>query len=269
MKTLFIFLVLLTNLSLASEIKMMNEARTAFEENKLEKAILTYSKIPKNSDFWLESLEERAWTYLKMGDFEKALADLKSATHPALSAQVGPESLMLSAFISLKTCAYKDALEKVNLFKERMLPKVTALEAIVANPRTAEAKKYLPKLKNEKLTMISLGADAEKLPRYFHRDVSLNESIQNGKYRQAYNRLQALAQLDLNEIEKNLTKMKLIEIEVIHRVSLLKPELTNKDLKFSKVNKNNQISFPIIGEELWLDEVGKYQVKAQGCKGNI
>lgn len=269
MKNIFLFIILVSGIARASDLRIMNEARIAFEENKFNKAIELYSLIPKKSDFWFESLEERAWAYTRQGKYEKALGDLKSVTHPTLSAQVGPESLMLSAYISLKTCAYKDALEKVNQFKSRMLPKVEALEALVTSPESSQLIRYFPKIKKNSLSLINLGSKAEQFPRFFHRDRQIIQAAKTNDKLAAYNRIKVLAQDDLDEIEKNLKKMKLIEIEIIHRVSLLTPEMSKKDLKFSKVNKNSQLSFPVEGDELWLDEIGKYQVKAQGCKETL
>ncbi|MEK6772915.1 MAG: hypothetical protein AABY64_03150 [Bdellovibrionota bacterium] len=245
----------------------MNKARALYEKNKLELAIDLYSKVKSDSDFWLESLEEKAWAKTRLGKHEEALADLKSIASPVWSAQVGPETYMLSTFVSLKICAYKDVLKKISTFKKIILPRVDALEKIQEEPLNETHWSVLNKLKDANLTMISLGKLTDQFPRYFFRDKELISSVKAGQMSQAQSRLRQLAAIDLEEIKTNLKKMKVIEVELIQNVMTLDENTKTKKekLKFEKVDANKSITFPISNEEVWLDEVGHYQVKAQKC----
>lgn len=268
--TAFLMVIASTTKAMESQFSdkdLMQRARNFFEANQLDASIEAYTKVPVTSDFWLEALEERAWAYTRQGDYPKALADLKSITHPVWSSQVGPESIMLSAFVSLKICAYKDTLEKVDLFKKRMLTRVNALEGLQQKPITPELMKYLGLAAENKLPLMDLGKKAEKYPRFFFRDRQLINAYTAQNQEKMKERVLVLADRDLAEIKKNLTKMKVIEIEVIQRVATMtKMKQTRKNLNFARYDKSQQVSFPISDDEVWLDEMGSFEVKSQSCE---
>lgn len=251
----------------ATESEMMEKARGHFAKNEFAKAIEIYTEIPASSDFWLEALEERAWSETRLGQYEKALADLHSITSTVWSSQVGPEAYMLSTFVSLKICAYKDVVKKIDLFKKRMLPRVEALTTMVEKPLDNSFWTMADGIKNQSVSMMTLGSKAENYPRYFFRDKKVIDGLKAGTKSKVQARMKELAQADLNEIELNLKKMKIIDVEVIQKVFLADQSKRAKksDLKFSKVNTDEQLVFPVTDDEVWVDEVGHYQVKAEQC----
>lgn len=266
----FAFVLLLASplgaLGQGSDLELMISARDAFKQNKLSEAIEIYSKIPVSSDFWLDSLEERAWAHTRNKNYEKALGDLKSVANKVWAPQAGPETMMLSAFVSFKICAYKDVLDKVGQFKTRMIPRVEALEKILNQPLSSKAKSLISRAAQGQLKMSQLGSDAEKYPRYFYRDQSLISAFQKQDERALSERMKALAERDLSEIEKNLKKMKVLEVEVIQRVFTQDRVAANKQkLNFENYDRNTQVSFPVSDDEVWVDEVGHYEVKAESC----
>ncbi len=246
---------------------VMNQARELYEKGKLSAAIQLYSKVTPSSDFWLDALEERAWAYTRQGKFEDALADLQSITSPVWAPQVGPETFLLSTFVSLKICAYKDVIKKIDIFKKRMLPRVEVLQSMINKPISDEVWMVLVKAKSTNVTMSSLGSRADKYPRYFYRDQILLDLASQGLKDKAHARLKTLAQHDLNEIETNLKKMKIIDVELIQNVLTMDKEIKaeKKKLIFSKIDKNRSMTFPVTDEEVWVDEVGHFQVKAENC----
>lgn len=253
---------------------ILNKARFLYAKARYSEAIQNYSLIPPSSDFWLESLEEKAWAFTSLKDYEKALAELHSITTPIWSPQVGPETYMLSAFVSLKICAYKDVLKKIEYFKKVMVPRVDSLQDLINKPPSEDLWNLVYKIKEPNLNLVMLGKQAEKLPRYFFRDKALISFIQLNKRPESLKRLRQLAKNDLDEIELNLKKMKIIDIQVAQKVltqdknSLIpsKNSETQK-LEFSKIDKNNTVTFPVSGDndEVWLDEVGKFQVRTNLC----
>lgn len=251
----------------AGDKEQMNKARELYEKGKLNAATEIYSKISPSSDFWLEALEERAWAHIRQGKHEEALADLQSITSPVWAPQVGPETYMLSTFVSLKICAYKDVLKKIEIFKKRMLPRVDALQSMIDQPMTEEAWQIMLKTKKSRISMSGLGTQVEKYPRYFFRDDQLLKLVKSGSREKTQARLKTLAQFDLNEIETNLKKMKIIDIEMIQNVLTMDKDLKGKksNLSFNKVDKNKNVTFPVKDEEVWVDEVGHFQVKADNC----
>lgn len=244
----------------------MSDARNEYSKGNLKKAIQLYSSVQPDSDFWLESIEERAWGWTRMNEYENALADLQSITSPVWSTQIGPESYMLSTFVSLKLCDYKEVMNKINQFKKRMLFRIDSLEQIKKQPFSKEFAKLIPEIKNSKMSLMKLGKDAELYPRYFFRDLKLIESLQKNQTSAAASRLKELADSDLKEIETNLKKMKVIEVEMMQAVLLQnKKEKKAERLEFSNVNRNHKMVFPVTDDEVWLDEVGQFQVRAEKC----
>lgn len=251
-----------------SDAAIMEKARILYAKNELPKAIEAYSLITPSSDFWLDALEEKAWAHTRQGNFENALADLQSVTSAVWSSQVGPEAYMLSTFVSLKICAYKDVIKKISIFKKRMKPRVDALQKIMDEPLPESFWAMSSALKGGKVSMVSIGQKAENFPRYFYRDHQLLNALQAGQTAKVQARMKQLAQQDLDEIEVNLKKMKIIDVELIQKVLMAdKDEKKNKDLRFTKIDRDRQLLFPVDNddEEVWVDEVGHYQVKAEKC----
>lgn len=272
--TLAICAVSLSTLA-QTDTQMMATARLDFANGNFTQAIKSYSAVLASSDFWLDSIEEKAWAFTRQGQFENALGDLQTITSSVWSSQVGPETYVLSTFVSLKICAYKDVVKKINLFKKRMLPRVEALEKLVSEPMPSEFWALSDALKKGTVSMMSLGARTEKFPRYFFRDKQVINALKSDQRFQVENRMKQLAKNDLEEISLNLKKMKMIDVELIQKI-LMADELKkvqNSNLKFSSVDRDQQLIFPVTDDEVWVDEVGHFQVKANLCpslaKGNL
>ncbi len=269
LKRLIVSLTILMSplLGVASELDVMANARSHFTKGNFPKSIELYTSLPASSDFWLDAIEERAWAHTRMGNYESALADLHSATSAVWSSQVGPETYMLSTFVSLKICAYKDVVTKIELFKKRMFPRIDALENLMARPLPSEFWNMSDAIKQGKVTMASLGKSAEKYPRYFFRDRKVADALRTNSVAAVNLRIRELAKQDLKEIELNLKKMKIIEVELIQKILLTEQGKNPKsDLKFSSVDRNKSMIFPVTDEEVWIDEVGHFQVKADLCQ---
>lgn len=268
-KSLLLSLLVSVNSFGSNDKQLMTNARAEYASGNLKKAIQLYSKIQPESDFWLESIEERAWSWTRLNEYENALADLQSITSPVWSTQIGPESYMLSSFVSLKMCNYKEVLAKINLFKKRMLFRIDSLEQLKQKPISKDFVKLIPEIKSSKLSLVQLGKDAELFPRYFFRDAKLIDALQKNQTALASLRMKDLADADLKEIESNLKKMKIIEVEMMQAVLMQdKDEKKTGKLEFSKVDRNQKMIFPVTDDEVWLDEVGQFQVRAHLCAQN-
>ncbi len=264
---LTLFLMLFSFFAKAATDKdIMLQARTQYAAGNIKKAIELYTQIQPQSDFWLESIEERAWGSTRLNEFESALGDLQSITSPVWSSQVGPETYMLSTFVSLKMCNYKQVVTKINLFKKRMLVRVDALENLIQKPLSEEFNRLIPSITSAKINLVQLGQQAELYPRYFFRDSELIASLKNQQVVKAGARLKTLAQSDLVEIQNNLKKMKIIEVEMMQSVLMSKNEKHQSEkLDFNQIDRNRKLLFPVTDDEVWVDEVGQFQVRAQKC----
>ena len=247
---------------IGEDLLFITAARLLYQNEAFEKAISYYKKIPRTSDYWLESLEERAWAYAKRGQYDEAKSDLQTLMAPLFAPHLGPEPYLLNSFVELKTCNYKGVFEGLKTFKDRYQKRSEALKALTQNPKTPETLKFLERLKSEPLTQTKLGADAQKLPRLAHRDQSLKEAISSGSPSAAYEKIKLLAQADLDEVSKVLKKMHVIEVEAIQRMHTAQP-VEGGDLKDHEAG-SNQIKFPYSGE-VWLDELDHYKVSSDNC----
>ncbi len=281
---------------------LMALARAHFQKNEFEKAVEYYTQVPKSSDFWFESVEERAWAAIREGRYEKALADATTLTTPVFTPLIGPEPYFMAAYSGLKICDYPMIFKFAEKFKERFKKTSAGLEELVKTGTSAAVQKALAKLVKGDLSIATYGTEAQFLPRNFHhdefvrrhllyrkallletartqeiienlQDKNLTMNILNSRIQSmqtkataseklALNRIQRLAQEDLKEIKANLQKMHIIEAEVIQRIHLAQKPGKN-NLKLSKAS--DELVFPYDDDEVWMDELDNYKSLSNGC----
>jgi hypothetical protein len=263
-------IILLASISSAASdknLELMTRARVQYGKNDLKSAIATYDQVSKESDFWAESQEEKAWAYVRQNKFDESLSSLKSLFTSIFLPQIGPETFVLAAFVDYKICDYKRAYQRILDFKRLMVPRVDSLEGIVAQPENELTKKWITRMASEGVSSADLGKDLPKMPRFFYRDEKIIKALKAGNTLPAYQRLKVLAKADLAEITTNLNKMKVIEVEVIQRSYSYDTKQTQGDLKFEKITQKDMLTFPDEKDsrEIWVDEIGKYQIRTQKC----
>ncbi|MCC6278668.1 MAG: hypothetical protein IT289_12200 [Oligoflexia bacterium] len=258
-------------------------ARIFYQENRLDLSAKYFRMIDKSSDYWLDSVEERAWITTKQKAYDKTLADLTTTLSSLWENKTGPESFFLAMFSNLKLCDYKRIFELTSLFKKRFLPRVVALQDLERRGFNDASQYVIDEFKDGDHPKIN-SERALKLPRFVDRDELLKReaealqivedeqkengnaltsvSLMNIKNRIA-TRFKQLARADLEEIKKNLTKIQLVEAEAIQRMHL-NPKLAEKKGRSKISDGLSTIEFPY-DEEVWLDELDNYHVDARGC----
>jgi tetratricopeptide (TPR) repeat protein len=244
------------------DLILITAGRLFYQQEAFDKAVEYYKKVPRTSDYWLEAIEERAWAYAKQKKYDEAKSDLQTLTAPLFAPHLGPEAYLLQGFVDLKTCDYKGVFDTLKLFKERYQKRSDGLKALVENPRSVEVQGFFDKLKVEKLSQTKLGADAQRFPRLSQRDENLKRAVKTGNKTEAFEKISALAQDDLDEVYKVLKRMHIIEIEAIQRMHGQKP-IAKGELKNHEAGPN-QVKFPYSGE-VWLDELDHYKVSSDAC----
>jgi tetratricopeptide (TPR) repeat protein len=127
----------------------LSMGRIAYELGQTSKAIDSYKKVSRGSPSWLESLEERAWAELRMGQPEQALATVKTVITPIFADQVRTEPYFLMALAQLRVCAYSAVFKTLENFKKRYRDKVRTWESSsdqVAKARLQEVSETIQKL---------------------------------------------------------------------------------------------------------------------------
>lgn len=238
----------------------LKQARQFYKDKKFEKAITLYKKIPSTYVFWVDSLEERAWAHMQLGQFESALSLYHTLSAEALSSQVGPETHLVGAISSLRICDYKSVFEEVKLFRDRFKERVSVLNKLNDLGTSEYVEKAFERIKNKDKALAF--APIEKfLPRYTAIDQILRDKVFKADLQSAQKRIQTLAASDIKEIAEVTKKMRIIEIEAIQRMGLNRKAEGDR-VQLSKVD-SDYLVFPKENEE-WLDET-RYQVAARHC----
>jgi tetratricopeptide (TPR) repeat protein len=280
---------------------LMAAARMLYQDNKLDLAMKYYDKISKGSDYWLESVEEKAWIYARLNNFERALGEMKTALSPAFASQVGPESYFLATLANLKVCDYASIFDILKTFKERNQARILEIQKLATTGHNQTSDQALVKLENGVETWADLGPDLDKVPRFVNRDETLNRAIslqrmghqqkaeitkltsENSYYsafassadqtsknleQRAPLRLKVLAQADVAEMKKNLMKLQLVDAEAVHRMHVGQTYAQEVKGGTEKSKVKDTIEFPYENNEIWLDEIDHYQASTKGCPVN-
>lgn len=280
------------------------QARVLYQKGDLEAALQSFHEIPKSSNLWVESVEERAWTHLRRDDYDKALGETVTLLSPALAKLVGPESYYLTNLLALKVCDYPRIFKTSELFKTRHKGRLAAFEEFTKTGSNKNMNELLARLEQKGVSIEAAGPQVEWLPRAAYRDHKFlrfmesrrewlaeskkaDELIANGdalgaspqiqrlaqdsraiadRLKQfAYARVRTLASAELNEYRQNLDKMHIIEGEVIHRLAV-DDNLKGQRSKLAKVEDNGDVLvFPYNSNEVWFDELDNYKARVKDC----
>ncbi|MEQ1878397.1 MAG: hypothetical protein ABL958_17270 [Bdellovibrionia bacterium] len=149
---------------------VMALGRVEFQTGRFDEALNVYGMVGKSSDYWLEALEEKAWTHIRKNDYRKALAELQTVLSPVFALELGPEPYFVSSFANLKICDFQSIFKNHDLFKDRYRTRVTELQNLARTGQSPALTTALERLRGGASRWSELGPDVEKLPRFLHRD---------------------------------------------------------------------------------------------------
>lgn len=249
--------------------------RAYYQRAEMEEAIKAYERVDKSSDFWPESIEEKAWAYVSLHQEEKALAQLETLMTPLFDQVIGPEPYFLKSLTHLRLCDYNGVFKTTQLFKNRYRTRIEKLQNLVA-------KKGMTPEVVELIKMASVGSvSPEQLtkkivafPIMFQRDRELQilflelqvAKNKQQKGEQIAQRIFNLTKSNLQEVEKNLNLLHVVEAEAIQRVHIA--NRPNKEYRNRFNFKGSDwMSFPVSDEEIWVDEIDNFKVQVKDCPG--
>lgn len=276
----------------------MAEARKLYAQGKYDEARDLYNQIDKGSSYWLQAVEERAWTYFRQNQLEKSLAQTKTLLSPQFSSYVGSESFLLQSLAQLKSCNYKEVFATNRLFKEKQKNRLVEIQGLIDTGMNESFTNVVNTVNSFPMKFSEIGKEANHLPQFFYKDIQIQRHIMRYKLateglnilddksgfdgvRSALENTKAssLAQMQArmkklaaNETEDNfkiVQKLNLVEVEAIQRLHHdveLDKSLFKRD-KFDKTN-SDQLVFVDDGRP-WIDELDKYQVRVKSCPQNI
>lgn len=287
-----------------ADLIAMVQGRVLYQKGDLEAALVSFQQVPKSSTFWVEAVEERAWTHLRQGDFDKATGDITTAVSPALAQLAGPETYFLANLIAYRVCDYSRIFNTSETFKERHRARLSDLQELATKGSNRNISEIFARFEQSGVGLDAAGAQVDSLPRTILRDgqfvksmetrrellqeikraLSVSETskslgatpefgkligdarvVSDRSKQKAFQRARVLAQVDLKEYKVILNKMHIIEAEVIQRLHM------DENLKGqrSKLSKNddpdNTLVFPYSKNEVWMDELDNYKARVKDC----
>lgn len=90
----------------------IGKARTLYQAKQWQASIDAYRDIPRDSQFWHDTLFESSWAMLRAGKFRSALSNFHSLHSAYYEKNYLPESLLLRSIVYLYICQF-DEMEKV------------------------------------------------------------------------------------------------------------------------------------------------------------
>lgn len=276
----------------------MRTARTLYAKGQYDSARTTYDQISKGSPYWLEAVEEKAWTYFRQNQLEAALAQVKTLLAPQFASYVGSESYFLQSLAQLKSCNYKEVFETTRLFKEKQKPRLANIQILSKTGMNEALKNVLSETDKFPMRFSDIGENAPRLPHLFFKDIEfqrqllryklsekalnalkadgdiskLQSTFENIKATSAVQlqaRIKQLAIQETNENFKIVQKLNLVEVEAIQRLHVdLEPgKSVFKKGQFNNTN-SDQLIFADDGRP-WIDELDKYEVRMNACTQNL
>lgn len=103
-------------------------ARIYYTTKHFASAMEAWDRIPISSEYWVDSVFEKAWAYYMVEDLPRALGNIHTINSPFFEAQYYPESLVLKAVIYFTLCQYDYAQQTVEAFVNEYQPIYDSLQ---------------------------------------------------------------------------------------------------------------------------------------------
>lgn len=103
-------------------------ARIYYTTKNYASAMEAWSRIPIWSEYWVDSVFEKAWAYYMVEDFPRALGSIHTINSPFFEELFYPESVVLKAVIYFTLCQYEYAQQTVERFVNEYEPVLMALQ---------------------------------------------------------------------------------------------------------------------------------------------
>ncbi len=244
----------------SQDLMDLTAARMLFQRAHYAAAIKYYEKIAKTSEYWTDAQEEMAWSYIRKGEPQNAMAVSRSLVAPGMALLAGPESYFAHSLAELKVCDYPGVMKSLNEFSKIFKERNKALTEVAKSAESPQISKVIDVLKAGRADRAKLGGEGAGLPRLISRDERLFQFAQSQKAFEAeaaaadlvyakslaftglqgyfdklrkdtlarahaagaaaHTRVRELAKRESGEIQEILRKLHIVEAEVITQVSV-------------------------------------------------
>ena len=159
---------------ISKDLLNMTAARLLYQNGYFEAAIKYYQKIEKKSEYWFDAQEELAWSHVRKGDPQNAIAITTTLAHPAFVGQVGPEPFFIRSLAQLKVCDYPSVVNELQMFPQRFKNRYQELKLISETPAQPHVEQALVQIEEGKSPVVS----GKSLPRAIVNDELLRKRLQ-------------------------------------------------------------------------------------------
>jgi tetratricopeptide (TPR) repeat protein len=117
---------------------IMGKARVLYQKKSWDEAIEAYRSIPRDSEFWHDTLFEASWAMLRSGRFRSAMSNFQSLHSAFYEEFYLPESLLLRSIVYLYICKYDEMDKTLNLFGRIYKPVFKSVDNLLNTVNSSE-----------------------------------------------------------------------------------------------------------------------------------
>lgn len=279
-------------------------ARSYYQLKDWDKAIESYSEIPRDHVLWHEALYEQSWAMLRGARFRSVLSNFQSLHSPFYEDDYNPESLILRAIVYLYICKY-DEMEKVlGLYEKTYVPARSQISVYLNNNSKPlsyysevekwQKQKALPadertglRLPDRALNYISQSGNARRSLNYLKRlenekkaieaNASLNSTalgryatkVLNNRIRNTKINIGEFAKVQLanmrNELKDYAEQVSFVRYEMISaKKEVVKKRIQGTDLPESRIDDNRSRQFYVQNGYQYYPFNGEYWLDEVG-----
>jgi TolA-binding protein len=168
---------------------LMGKARSLYQMEQWDGAIEAYREVPRDTEFWHDTLFESSWAMLQSGRFRSALSNFHSLHSTYYEDTYLPESLLLRSIVYLYICKY-DEMEKVlNLYNKIYKPVYKGIEDTLQSNK--DPVQYFNQVVKVILDYKKLGDDINR-SKYSIPFLVVRRVLQEGDFQTSYNYIKKL-----------------------------------------------------------------------------
>lgn len=106
-------------------------ARVFYQQKNWDSAIEYYKQIPRDTEFWHDTVFELSWAHLRAAQFRSVLSQLHSLHSPYYEDVYIPESVLLRSIVYLFICQYDEMEKTLDYFEKAYKPIQNSLQQIL------------------------------------------------------------------------------------------------------------------------------------------
>ncbi len=141
---------------------VMGKARVLYQKHAWDETVETYRQVPRDSEFWHDTLFESSWAMLRSGRFRSAMSNFHSLHSSFYEDTYLPESLLLRSIVYLYICKYEEMDKTLDLFGLIYKPVYKSIDSVLATVTSSD--RYFVMM-NEMMKLVNKeGARSQSTP---------------------------------------------------------------------------------------------------------